>query len=221
MKRRIKTLLFFLFLSQAAPLVAQDTAVAYAMNSKPLMLKLNVAALADFTPAVQGAFQYRVYKNFYLMHEVGYITQVLSPYWGISSEMQGLRLKNQLRWYIFPGSDGLEVFYAAAEFMYKKTTYFEERFFSMYDGAYFQNMRYERIKEVMAYSMLLGYEPLIESTPIIFDFYAGMGYRHLYIGDDLPDIAGTVRRGWFYRSEGTYHMPGFYVGMRIGYRFGL
>jgi len=217
--RKVLTALFFLAIVTINA-YAQDSIMPKAENNRYIYAKINLLALCDFTPSIQFAYQYNVYKKWHIQHEAGYITYALSPFWNADSKLQGYRIKNQIKYYLPPQIDGNDVFYLAAEVMLKKTSYYDERYFGMYDNAYFQSIRFKKSKDVLAYSILLGFEPVQVQKNLIFDFYAGMGYRRLLVSEDLPPDVNDLRWNFFRRSEGKYNLPGFYFGLRLGYRFG-
>jgi len=217
MKLFNKILFLFIFID-IINCCAQDT-VSQTDNSQHFILaKLNVTSLFDYTPSFQLSYQYNLYDKIHLQHEAGYINHFLSPFWNSDSEMEGFRIKNQLKYYVMPFGEN-DIFYISGEVMYKKISYFEEKEFAMYDFAYFERKTYKKSKKIWAFSLLLGFEPVISKKNIILDIYSGIGFRHLYVDKDLPD--GYTMVGWhfFNRGKGFYNMPGFYFGIRLGYKF--
>jgi len=133
--------------------------------------------------------------------------------------MQGYRIKTQLKYYITPPDNQIDVFYIAGDVMYKRTNYIDEKTFNMYDFSYFQDIQFKKIKEVIAVSLITGFEPEINDKRIIMDFFGGFGYRHLSIFEDISPDLKMASWSIFRRREGNFNMSGLYLGFRIGYKF--
>ncbi len=218
MMKVLKLILIISLISEYIVVNAQDSVSVVENKNHFILAKLNVSSLFDYTPSFQLSYQYNVYNYFHLQHEAGYISHFMSPFWNNDSRMDGFRIKNQIKYYITPLGDD-NMFYIAGEVMYKKISYFEEKEFAMYDFAYFERRTYKKTKKIWAFSLLLGFEPLINKKNLILDIYSGIGFRHLNIDNDLA--SGLTMVGWniFRRGKGYYNLPGFYFGIRIGYKY--
>ena len=211
--------LYLVLFFTSAHLSAQDSIASKPNENRFILVKMNLTSLIDYTPSFQFSYQYNVYQRLYIQHEAGYITGFISPFWDNNSNMNGFRIKNQIKYYITPASNDINNFYFAADIMYKRTAYFDEKEFGVYDMSYFQSIRFKKTKEVIGISLIVGFEPVINEKNIVLDLYTGFGFRHLTINDDIaPDLRMV---GWdiFRRNEGNYNMPGLYFGFRMGYKF--
>jgi len=181
--------------------------------------KANLTSLVDYTPALQFSIQYHIYDRLHLQHEAGFITHILSPFWYSDSKLIGYRIKNQVKYYIYPYASDLNFVYVALEAMYKKISYEDERYFGRYDNAYFESFRFEKRKNVLAFSLMIGFEPVLENKNFLLDIYGGLGFRHLVITEVLPPDLTELRWNLFRRHQGNYNLPGLYFGIRAGYKF--
>lgn len=216
----IKTnVLFFLIILCSINLTAQNKNTEKVKEKRFNIVKINLLSLIDYTPSIQCSYQYNIFKRFHIQHEAGYITHYLSPFWDNDSEMNGYRIKNQIKYYLTSPEKKRNTFYVAAEFMFKKTSFFDEKEFGMNDFAYFQMIKYKKTKEIYAFSLIFGFEPEINNKKLILDLYSGLGYRHLSISHDLPPDLSISGRNIFRRDSGVYNLPGLYFGLRLGYKF--
>lgn len=223
-RRHILIILFFCVYSSinaqdTINSISKDTTNIKINNNRFILVKMNLLSLIDYTPSIQFSYQYNVYKRIHIQHEAGYITHLMSPFWNGDSKMQGYRIKTQIKYYITPPDDDIDVFYIAGEVMYKRTNFINEETFNMYDFSYFQDIKYKKIKEVIALSVIVGFEPVLNKKKILFDFYGGFGYRHLSIFEDISPDMHIAGFNLFRRKEGNFNMPGLYFGFRIGYKF--
>lgn len=187
------------------------------MNKDKIMIKWNLSSLVDYTPSLQFGVQYHLIKNFHLQHELGFISHRFSPFWESESELIGFRLKNTIKYYLPTFSKNVPI-YLGFDLLYKHIRYNQLREYSMYQNSYFQMVYIERTKTVFAGTILLGFEPFIIEDKLFLDFYAGLGYRRLFIEDSNPPENGVEVFGnnSFRRSEGLFRMPNISLGMRIG-----
>ncbi|OPZ99577.1 MAG: hypothetical protein BWY70_00931 [Bacteroidetes bacterium ADurb.Bin408] len=199
-------------------LIAQDS-LTIKENNHFFIVKTNLNSLVDYTPALQFSFQYHIFDRLHLQHEAGFITHYLSPFWYSDSKLIGYRIKNQVKYYIYPYTSDLNFVYVALEAMFKKISYEDERYFGRYDNAYFESIRFEKRKNLLAFSLMLGFEPVLENKNWLLDIYGGLGFRHLVITEVLPPDLTESRWSMFRRSQGNYNLPGLYFGIRVGYKF--
>ncbi|GAA4371898.1 hypothetical protein GCM10023186_00830 [Hymenobacter koreensis] len=63
-------------------------------------------------------------------------------------------------------------------------------------------------------SAVLGFQDLLEATPITFDFYIGLGYRYSSFRSELPE--SRYRAGLLdYGQRGVYLPAGFKIGLLL------
>jgi len=185
-------------------------------KNKHLAFKLNVTSLIDYTPGIQLAFGYKLLKKIYMQHEVGYITHYLSPFWDKEDNLHGLKIKNLIKNYWNYNSSHIK-YYTGLDFTFKRTDFSQSNWFSMYDGAFMQEIRYPRNKTIFAFNVVGGIELPVINDAWLIDLYAGLGYRNLKVTNTYPDNAIIFNRGFFHKSAGQYHMPNISLGMRLGY----
>jgi hypothetical protein len=180
-------------------------------------IKLNVLALIDYTPSVQVAYQYDISQSWGVQYEAGLITHFLSPFFNHDSQMNGLRFKSQIKYFIYKNNPHTRA-YVGLDFMYKYHQFFQERWFGFYDFSYMQNVRFKREKEVYSAGIIWGVEPQFKTTPFLFDIYCGIGFRYLNIYETgLPKDA-DMNVFFFDRTAGNYLLPNISFGMRFGYQ---
>ncbi|MDD3877864.1 MAG: hypothetical protein PHT69_14680 [Bacteroidales bacterium] len=210
-------LIFVLFEYFFLPLVNAQEKIDSKNFDKHICFKLNVTSLIDYTPSIQFAVQYNILNRLCLQHEAGYITHYLSPFWDKKSNLNGFRIKNQIKYY-WTKSDNEIQFFSSIDFNYKKIVYMKSEWFQMYDMSYFQECTYQRTKEVFVPALLSGVDIPLTDNGWIVELYAGLGYRNLIISDNLPEDAIIARGSIFRRTQGVYHLPNFSFGVRLGYK---
>lgn len=205
-----KTISIILFISMFSILFAQKE------EKRPLQIKWNFSTLANYMPSIQGGIQYHLFDNFHLQHEVGFISGAFSPFWELEDELIGLRVNNTLKYYVSSFSSNLPLYFGV-DLFYRRNSHQTQWLYSMYDESYFEIIPRERKKQVIAGSIIFGFEPYV-SESAFFEFFGGLGIRQLIIKDQaIPEYAELSHHSLFRQSEGTYYFPNITMGVRIGF----
>ncbi|MDD2346170.1 MAG: hypothetical protein PHY85_08495 [Bacteroidales bacterium] len=207
MKKTISTILF---ISLFSILFAQK------QEKRPFQIKWNFSTLANYMPSIQGGVQYQLFDKFHLQHEVGFISGAFSPFWDLEDKLFGLRVNNTLKYYVSTFSSKVPLYFGL-DIFYRRNSYQTQWLYSMYDESYFEIISRNRKKQVIAGSLILGFEPYI-SESVFLEFYGGLGIRQLIIKDQaIPEYAKISGSTLFRQSEGTYFFPNITMGIRIGF----
>lgn len=191
-------------------------------NYSPVSIKINIFSLIDYTPSFQVVVQYNISNKLGIQSEIGYITHYLSPFFDKKSQMKGIRIKKQVKYYLFENNKNIP-FYLALDLMYKEHSYYIEEEYWRQDFLYIQTFEILRTKQVHTASLLIGFEQKLGAKGFYLDLFKGLGYRHLLVSQsELPDDAFRTNRGFvFIRKAGVYHLPNITLGLRIGYKISV
>lgn len=214
--------LLFVLLFCPLFLQAQDS-VKVSLRSPTLIAKFSPYSLIDLLSSVQFALEHQLgTQAVSLQHELGYVRNIL--YWEDDfKNVQGLRLRNELRFYLQPQGINLQGPYFAPEFLfihfrYKKTADFGQGCEGSSFGCnYYKTMDYAVQQQVYAFHLKFGHQSFYKRWT--YDFYTGAGYRYVQVRniDKPPHEVGD---SWFFnlrKRAGVYNLPSLSLGFKIGY----
>lgn len=218
----MKKLLLFLFLCPLF-LQAQDSA-SLGKPSRFVILKASPLSLIDPVPSLQLAVEYQPgSKGVSLQHEAGYITNLV-VWENELKNLRGLRLRNEIRFYLQPRGKTLEGLYIAPEFLYIK--YRHEKTGTICHGSdgesfncdYWEKADYLVEKQVFAFHPKLGFQSIYKGLTV--DLYAGPGFRHVRVKEIGVPENGIVEEDYYFnfkKRPGRHNVPGLSLGFKIGY----
>ncbi len=216
---KLRLLLFILFWLPYG-VKGQQTPAEPFVRQAPIV-KFSPLSLLDGTSSIQFALEHQLGKHTALQHEAGFILPVNNFDTGIHSKY-GVRLRNEFRLYLTPGSNQLRGLYIAPEllFMYYRG-YRNEVFGRECDGtngcAYFEYMDHLSQKQVYGLHQKIGLQEVIFKR-VVVDIYAGLGFRHVRVREyDRPEF--TNWRGFidFRKQHGNHTLPSLSLGFKVGY----
>lgn len=192
--------------------------------SRFIILKYSPLSILDPISSYQFAVEYRLWeKAISLQHEAGYITNILFRE-SDSRNREGIRLRNEIRFYLQPGGKEGEGAYIAPEILFIHYSYrktgtichgFDQEFF---DCNYREKVDYEVQKQVYAFHPKVGYQRIYKGIAI--DLYAGLGFRQVRIKETgRPEEFEEDEYFSFKKGPGIYNLPGISFGLKTGYKF--
>ena len=219
-------IVLFLFLFCPLLLKGQETEEKEKFNPSPILKFSFLSLLLDPLPSLQFAVEHKIARRHSLQHELGYVAPLLhgnSYNSSTGKNLNGIRIRNEYRYYITPDESGLGGFYCAPEILliflsYQKTGTFGQRCEEPFDCAYFERKDYEVRKQVYAFHPKIGYQWV--SRRFVIELYGGLGIRKVRIQHlDNPGFRGWNEDGynWFDKGEGKYDLPSMSFGMKIGF----
>ena len=214
----MRKLLFFLLLCPLY-LQAQDS-LFVRENSNSAILKFNHLSLLDPLSSIQFALEYRLGKKISLQHEAGYITRILYNEGSVKNR-RGLRLRNEVRFYLQQKGSRMEGLYLTPEFLFIYQEYTRRSSFGMgcedsFDCDYYQWMNYDVQKQVYAIHPKVGFQSIYRR--LVADFYAGIGFRHVRVRNiNKPPNAFDDEFFSGPKREGNYDLPSLSLGFKIGF----
>lgn len=191
--------------------------------SRFIFLKFSHLSLIDPIPSIQLAMEYQLKGNkaISLQHEAGYITNIYlhNPN---KRNLQGIRLRNEVRFYLQPRGKTGSGFYFAPEILFIQYSYTEtgtichgseDEFFRC---NYREKVDYKVQKQVYALHPKIGFQSIYKRLTV--DLYAGVGYRQVKVEErDKPQDQFDEEDFFnFRKSQGIYHLPGLSLGFKIG-----
>lgn len=219
--KKISIIILASFLSLAS--FAQEENIQ--VEKKSLMnVKVNMLALFDATSAYQASFEYGIGGNLSLQHEFGYITNYTPFYYGSGKELNGLRFRNELRYYFLKKDNIRNSTYTAAEILWMNASLTEEAEFAMDNWTYFETKEYTRKKNVFAFHQKFGYQVQIPNSNAVLDVYVGAGMRSINRITEYPaegDLSSSNNGMDFFDgisgSDNSFRIiPSFVIGYKIG-----
>ncbi len=215
-------LILLLALSPFRLLEAQETDPFRDFPSPSPILKFSPLSLADPLGSVQFALEYPIGSRQSLQHEVGYITEIGSGSEKIKNR-EGIRLRNEYRYYI-DADDGIYgCVYLAPEFLYIYYNYSQAGTYGINCSGsgncdYYQRMYAGMNKQVFAFTPKAGYQLVFRR--MVLDLYGGLGYRHVIVKQTHKVSPGEYRDPDFFnvrKTPGSYNLPNLSLGMKIGF----
>ena len=207
-------------------LKAQGSEEKEKFNSSPILKFSFLSLLLDPLPSLQFAVEHQIARRQSLQHELGYIAPLLygSSYnSSFGRNLNGIRIRNEYRYYIAPDESGLGGFYFAPEILliflgYQETGTFGQHCEELFACAYFERKDYKVRKQVYAFHPKIGYQWV--NRRFVIELYGGLGIRKVRIQHlDKPGFREWNEDGnnWFDKGEGKYDLPSMSFGMKIGF----
>lgn len=195
-----------------------------------LAIKILPTGMINFTePSFQVSVEHQIFKNVNLQHTGGLIYNYESNNnannytYRNTTETKGFTARSEIRFYVNPNYSNYEGKYFGFDMMYKYIQQDKEKFFTRYDGAYDELLKFKRIKHVIGFHLLGGYQAQVGNSPFFLNLYGGLGIRTISIGvKDLPDDVYEYNLNDYYvfeRENGSYLMPSLIGGLKIGFTF--
>lgn len=195
------------------------------------ILKFAPLSLLDIYSSIQFAVEQKIGKKASAQFEAGYIFPININEGAEDRKyenLQGLRFRSELRYYLVLSKDKTGGLYLAPEVLFIDLNYDVKQVAKIYfpegNGAsYYKQYEYEVDKNIFGYHAKVGYQEV--SGRFVLDLYGGLGGRNATIssGKFVEEGVRFVdnRRAWdFFPSEkesGSYHKPSVSLGFKIGY----
>lgn len=187
-----------------------------------VIVKLAPLCFFEPTPSAEGAIEYSVYPKLSLQHQFGYITTLgYVEHWAYSEpvEMDGIRIRNELRLYTGDKNKGKGV-YIAPEILFKRYKVIKEETVGRYNWSYYQIIQETKIKTIYAGHFKAGYQTILDDLGLVIDVYGGAGMRYLKVEtQEFNDDTYDYETNWFERVDGSYLLPSLVLGLKIGVVF--
>lgn len=216
---------YFLVIFFFCPLLlrAQDSVYIPKDTYSPI-IKFSHLSLLDPLQSIQFALEHQLGGKFSLQHELGYIFNYENyDIFSFSSYTQsrGIRLRNELRFYLDRDAQGPEGFYFAPELLYNFVRFNKRasvgRDCNGADCQYFEYMYYRAQKQVFALHLKVGYQELIFNR-LAFDIYGGLGGRHVKEVNIHPPKGLQANDRFHYNGEKYIsNWPSVSLGFKLGY----
>lgn len=191
--------------------------------SRFVILKFSHLSLIDPIPSWQVALEYQLTGNkaISLQHEAGYIINIIRGNTN-RRNLQGLRLRNEIRFYLQPRGKTGSGAYFAPEFLFIHYSHletatichgFDDDFFRC---NYREKVDYKVQKQVYAFHPKIGFQSIYKRLTV--DLYAGVGYRQVRVEETgkPQDQFDEEEFFSFRRGPGIYHLPGLSLGFKVG-----
>ncbi len=212
------TILFFFYFIFNNPLCAKkDSTLRNTTNH--YIIKFAPLSLIDPTPSFQWAFENPIYQRFIMQNELGYICGHLYNVWGNVNTYSGVRFRTEIRYQLLKWNEGYNSFYLAHDFLLSTMSEHLTESFSRYNNSYTELLTYSKRKTIDATHLKIGFQTRIFKSDLIFDIYAGIGYRHINVKTTIPPDAEHHVNGWFNfeRYNGNWDSPSISLGFKFGY----
>lgn len=201
---------------------AQQDSVLVEVAPHARILKFSPLSLVDPVSSIQFAYEWQFSERMSLQHEAGYIMETI---WrNLYSNLRGIRLRNEFRYYLQPVDSRLHGFYFGPELLFLHRRDARSAEFGMdctdsFGCNYYRLANYTYQKQVYAFHLKIGYQELFLNR-FAYDIYAGFGYRQIRVKEiNKPD--GPIWRMWdgldFSTNPGTHHYPSMSFGFKVGY----
>ncbi len=218
-KLRLSLLVFSVFCLVAAHAQKEDS---IKHDNNFVIVKFAPLCLFEPTPSAEGAIEYSIHPKLSLQHQFGYITTLgYVEHWAYSEpiEMEGIRIRNELRLYTGNKKNGKGV-YIAPEILYKRYKSIKEETVGRYNWSYYQIIQETKIKTIYAGHFKAGYQTIIDDLGLVIDVYGGAGMRYLKVEtQEFNDNTYDYETNWFERVDGNYLLPSLVLGLKIGVIF--
>jgi hypothetical protein len=210
-------LIVFLNLLIILPSYSQVDTIKSSFDFPPrFAVKISILSYFDLTPSYQFACEYKVFPDWTLQNEIGYITTFGTPYYQSGNWMSGVRIRNELRHYFHKNSFN-ESTYFAPEILFKYNSENIERTYLRYNGAYTEKIRKKVERTVIAAHLKIGTISTILSSRVFTDFSCGIGIRYgKQNTSGLPDDAEIFEFS-FDRQDSDWLFLSLVFGFKIGY----
>lgn len=217
---------YFLVIFFFCPLLlpAQDSVYIPKDTYSPI-IKFSHLSLIDPLQSIQFALEHQLGGQTSLQHELGYIFNYENyDIFSSSSYTQtrGIRLRNELRFYLDRNAQGPEGFYFAPEILYNFVRFNKRASVGRdcngdWNCQYYQYMDYRAQKQVFALHTKIGYQELIFNR-LIFDIYGGLGGRHVKeVNIHPPKGLQPNDRFHFNGEKYISNWPSVSLGFKLGY----
>lgn len=188
-------------------------------------IKLNITSMFDPISSYRFSYEYYIGKKYNFENEIGYFTN-FSPsiriyiFGGIFApeslpiilhKLNGVRFRTELKRFIYHSKNTREGFYYsyAVLFSYYKilADYTNN---SGSDQYYYYSKNLKRIRTIFSYQQKIGYQINSKDSPLIFDFYFGIGVRALL------QFSKCSTCDSYYESTNRPFSPTLNGGLRVG-----
>lgn len=217
----MKQVFFWCALMAAIQTRAQDTPDALLASVPRQAIRFSPLHLVSFYPTLEFSLEQRLYKQVTLVGEYGHVLNYGNT--NSHSNKRGHKAKAELRYYLHHVRR--LTFYAAGEYYWnairfdrwaQRTEFLDASF----DFPIIRKFAYPVVYD--EYGVSLKYGLLIDLPKHLFlDFNAGLRMR--VIDYDKPTLAAgevdTDDHNFLAPGEDDRTVPGFVVGVRLGYRF--
>jgi hypothetical protein len=220
----VKRIPIFLAIILLLPLKSwsQIDSITHIYRQAPI-LKFSHFSLLDPISSIQFAVEHKVGNRVSLQHEAGVIMPLLHRLNNFNDQ-RGIRLRNELRFYVNPLGNQLRGLYLAPEGLYlhqrgqKIGEFGKDCGEGIWDCASYQREEYTRLRNVYAFHLKLGIQEFRQRG--VLDVYWGIGFRHTRVRDiNRSENDAFEMRGWnlFNTDPGNYNLPGISLGFKLGY----
>lgn len=199
------------------PVKGQDNPSGIIDYSHPkLAFKYSPLTMLEIEPSIDMGLEYKLKNNITMNTFAAYITtfgQTTTMFLD-DVEMEGFRLRHEIRFYPDNSIDG-GGFYIAPEAFYKYVERKEIEDIYNYEYMYNELIDYKRKKMVFGTNIKIGYQIQLFTSPILLDLFTGLGIRYINIStNEQAVLYGSD--SFMERLEGNYITPTFNLGARMG-----